>query len=61
MEMYFDPSESAAVERDAVLRGFAAASLGASAQPEGDFWDFLRTRGHGLGSGRGKHWLAEYP
>lgn len=38
MEMYFDPSGSAVVERGAVLRGFAEAGLGASAQAEGDFW-----------------------
>jgi hypothetical protein len=38
MEMYFDPSESAVVERDAVLRGFAEAGLGASAEAEGAFW-----------------------
>jgi len=36
--MYFDSSEGTVVERAAVLRGFAEAGLGASAEAEGNFW-----------------------
>jgi len=38
MEMYFDPSESAVVDKAAMLHGLAAAGLQPAAQEDGGFW-----------------------